>query len=238
MAAGAWVYQDITHTSGLLISSLTFWAYAASAGKTVTIHIMYDDASEDDHEFALTAATWIECDATSYIDTSKIVHRIKFTSNATSMIQVAMDDISCLATDAVVGDIGVYLTGGVLGGTTLYLHQDDDFRAVGGLSSSQKITPAVSDFLNSAPDIQTGIWSKNKEEVTYIVRQTNAEFYALLQLLILAGTTYLYDATVNDALFYEVYLVKVDASYNKDVDNAHPWEIGLVFKKTYATIGL
>lgn len=101
-------------------------------------------------------------------------------------------------------------------------------------ANEQEVTPAISDFLNSEPDIQTDIWSKKKETVDYTIRQTDAELAALFTCLEDHGIVLLNDSTYQ-YIDEQVIITKVEATYDAQTSWAHPWLITLELKRTLHT---
>jgi hypothetical protein len=108
-----------------------------------------------------------------------------------------------------------------------------DLRAI-DFTNEQEVTPAISDFLNSEPDIQTDIWSKKKEIVDYTIRQTDAELAALFTCLEDHGIVLLNDSTYSYT-DEQVIIIKVEAAYDAQTSWAHPWLITLELKRTLHT---
>lgn len=117
----------------------------------------------------------------------------------------------------------------LISGTILTLHTENDLRAI-DFENERECVPAVSDWLNSTPNIQINVWSKKKEIVTYTIRQTDAELYALLECLEGIGVVYLNDDVypyVNEL----VVVSKVEAVYDAYIDCVHSWSITLELKR-------
>lgn len=101
-------------------------------------------------------------------------------------------------------------------------------------ANEQECTPAISDFLNSEPDIQIDIWSKKKETVDYTIRQTDAELAALFTCLEDHGIVLLNDSTYQ-YIDEQVIITKVEATYDAQTSWAHPWLITLELKRVLHT---
>ena len=124
----------------------------------------------------------------------------------------------------------VTLSGGTLGGTILTLHTESNLRAI-DFTNEQEVMPAISDFLNNEPDIQTDIWLKKKETVDYTIRQTDAELAALFTCLEDHGIVLLNDSTYS-YIDEQVIITKVEAAYDAQTSWAYPWLITLELKRT------
>lgn len=127
----------------------------------------------------------------------------------------------------------ITLSGGALGNTTLTLHTDSDLRAI-EFATEQRCITVVSDWINNAPDIQTNVWLKKKESVTYVIRQTDVEFAALLTCIESHGIVLLNDS-IHTYVDEQVVIAKIEGAYDAHTSWAYPWLITLELKRTLHT---
>lgn len=93
---------------------------------------------------------------------------------------------------------------------------------------SESKTVATPEWINQDPELDTNIWSKKPLIIIYTSRVTDAEKWALDQLLIAHQQTYMEDDTYN--IYASVWVRSINSTWEGDVDYSNPWliEIELV----------
>lgn len=95
-------------------------------------------------------------------------------------------------------------------------------------SFSKSSIVSIPEWINSAPEIDTNVWSKKPLVIIYTLRITDAEKWALDQLLIAHQKIYIEDDIyIIDA---DVWIRSINAKWKGDIDWSNPWllEIELV----------
>lgn len=82
---------------------------------------------------------------------------------------------------------------------------------------------ALPEFINQSPSIDTNIWNKKVERVTYKMRVSDAQKWVLDQLLAGHTVVALVDATYGYA--NNIWCNSIEAIYNRKQNDTYRWEI-------------
>jgi hypothetical protein len=79
------------------------------------------------------------------------------------------------------------------------------------------------EFINQSPSIDTNVWNKNVERVSYTMRVTDAQKWVLDQLLVGHTVVALVDTTYGYT--NNVWCSSIEAIYNRKQNDTYRWEI-------------
>ena len=79
------------------------------------------------------------------------------------------------------------------------------------------------EFINQSPSVDTNVWNKNVERVSYTMRVSDAQKWVLDQLLASCTAVALVDATYGYT--NNVWCTGIRAEYNRKKNDTYRWEI-------------